>query len=171
MSSKGQAKEKKEVCILGSLAWLLELLLNFFQHQENLYKRKKKPSSNLALILKLSFFLLHLGFFWNWEKLRWSQKNHASTRLQIWSWAQARHVFCSIWAFLNTKRISDGAKRQKAKLGPNFEFGAGPKLGFFFVAPSELLWTEFFLALKKTQLQQKKRSQAKMRLFFFQKLN
>jgi hypothetical protein len=27
------------------------------------------------------------------------------------------------------------------------------------------------LALKKTQLQQKKRSQAKMRLFFFQKLN
>jgi hypothetical protein len=34
----------------------------------------------------------------------------------------------------------DGAKRKNTKLGPNFEFGAKPKLGYFFT-PFELLST------------------------------
>ncbi len=98
------------------------------------------PTLNLEPSPSLVIFLLHLNFFQHQKKLGWIQKkNQTSTRFQIWSQAQAPHMFCSIRTSLSTMISSDGTQKQKkSTLNPAPNLELGPRSALF------LLHTSFF---------------------------
>jgi hypothetical protein len=101
---------------------------------------KLGPNFEFGAKPKLGYFFTPFELLSTSKKAWMDPKKHqTSTQFQIWSQAQAPHMFCSIRTSLGTMISSDGTQKQKkSTLNPAPNLELGPRSAFF------LLHTSFF---------------------------